>query len=63
MDVPASSRAGSLPHWICGVHKTPVGASLLAMTDLRTPQFSHRAFAFGERSLPTDGWIPAPSLL
>ncbi|PYB96660.1 hypothetical protein DMX04_22955 [Pseudomonas koreensis] len=26
---PASSRAGSLPHWFC-IHKTTVGASLLA---------------------------------
>jgi hypothetical protein len=26
----AYSRASSLPHWIYGVHKIPVGASLLA---------------------------------
>ncbi|TPG82729.1 hypothetical protein EAH74_17845 [Pseudomonas mandelii] len=26
----APSRAGSLPHWFCVVHKSSVGASLLA---------------------------------
>ncbi|AWY39522.1 hypothetical protein DKY63_06230 [Pseudomonas putida] len=32
------SRAGSLLQWIFGVHKTPVGASLLAMTPSHTTQ-------------------------
>jgi len=30
VSVLAPSRASPLPHWICGVHKSPVGAGLLA---------------------------------
>ncbi|AUM69014.1 hypothetical protein C0J56_08965 [Pseudomonas fluorescens] len=36
------SRAGSLPHWIFGVHKTPVGASLLAIGATRSICQSNR---------------------
>ncbi|CAI8861098.1 hypothetical protein EMIT0P74_20133 [Pseudomonas sp. IT-P74] len=34
------SRASSLPHWICERHKSPVGASLLAMAAAKAPNHS-----------------------